>query len=91
MPARVWRCVKERVVRFENARLAVLALGRVRRVGRVRVLSVYESPYFFCFILAWFLLGKWCDVMFLQRSIGVELDEELRGGAVRGDGGAYRV
>lgn len=39
-PARARRWVSERVVRFVKARDALVADGRVRRVGRVRVLSV---------------------------------------------------
>ena len=40
MPASVRRWVRETVVRFAKARDAFVADGRVRRVGRVRVLSV---------------------------------------------------
>lgn len=40
IPARVRRWVSEMVDRFVKAWEAVLAEGRVRRVGRVRVLSV---------------------------------------------------
>jgi len=44
MPARVRRWVKETVVRFVNARDALVADGRVRRAGNVRVLRVYDRP-----------------------------------------------
>lgn len=44
IPARVRRWVNETVVRFVNARDALVADGRVRSVGNVRVLSVYDKP-----------------------------------------------
>lgn len=44
MLASARRCVSEMVVRFVKAREALVALGRVRSVGSVRVLSVYERP-----------------------------------------------
>jgi len=44
MPANARRWVRETFVRFVNAREALLADGKVRRVGRVRVLSVYDKP-----------------------------------------------
>jgi hypothetical protein len=46
MPARARKWVSEMVVRFVKAWEALVAEGRVRRVGRVRVLSVYERPYY---------------------------------------------
>jgi hypothetical protein len=45
MPARVRRWRSEVFVSLVMAWEAVLAEGRVRRVGRVRVLRVYERPY----------------------------------------------
>lgn len=44
IPASARRCVRLTVVRFVNAREALVADGSVRRDGRVRVLSVYERP-----------------------------------------------
>jgi len=44
IPARARRWVKETLVRFVNAREALLAEGSVRSVGRVRVLRVYDRP-----------------------------------------------
>lgn len=44
IPARARRWVRETLVRFVNARDALLAEGRVRSVGRVRVLRVYDRP-----------------------------------------------
>jgi len=43
-PAKTRRWVRETLVRFVKAREATGAVGRVRRVGRVRVLSVYDNP-----------------------------------------------
>lgn len=44
-PASVRRWVSETVVRLVKAREALLAEGKVSRVGRVKVLSVYDNPY----------------------------------------------
>lgn len=44
IPANARRCVKESVVRFVKAFDALVAVGRVRRVGRVRELRVYDRP-----------------------------------------------
>lgn len=44
MPASVRRWIRETLVRFVKAFEALVAVGRVSRVGRVRVLSVYERP-----------------------------------------------
>lgn len=52
IPASARRCVRLTVVRFVNAREALVADGSVRRDGRVRVLSVYERPYLFSQISA---------------------------------------
>jgi len=45
IPARARRCVLETALRYVKAFEALVADGRVRRVGTVSVLSVYESPY----------------------------------------------
>jgi hypothetical protein len=45
MPARMRRWARETVVRFVKAWEALVADGRVRREGRVSVLSVYDRPY----------------------------------------------
>ena len=45
MAASVRTCLSERVVRFVKALEALEADGRVNSVGRVSVLSVYDSPY----------------------------------------------
>lgn len=42
--ARVRRCVREMVVRFEKAFDALVADGSVSNVGTVNELSVYERP-----------------------------------------------
>ena len=47
MEARVRRWRRETAVRFETAFEAVVADGRVRRVGSVRALRVYDRPCFF--------------------------------------------
>jgi len=46
-PARARRWVSEMVVRFVKALEALEADGRVRRVGSVSVLRVYDRPYIF--------------------------------------------
>jgi hypothetical protein len=45
IPARARRCVLETALSDVKAFEALVADGRVRRVGTVSVLSVYESPY----------------------------------------------
>jgi hypothetical protein len=45
IPARVRIWVRDTLVRLVKAREALDAVGRVSKVGRVRVLRVYERPY----------------------------------------------
>jgi hypothetical protein len=45
IPARVRIWVRDTLVRLLKAREALDAVGRVSKVGRVRVLRVYERPY----------------------------------------------